>query len=104
MARRHILFDKTELVVIFPEGKSYKVLNLQYSDIQRIQIDPLEERKFLSKVPSEKISIVTGKRREPIVYTKLKEKQYWEEYKEKLAAFAQAHSITFRDNTTGSAP
>ena len=98
MARR-INFDKTEIVVGFPAGKRFVVLNLSYQDIVRIQIDPTKEMGFLRKVPSEKLTIVTGKRPQPIVYTKKKEKAYWDEYKSRFTKFAKDNNITFVDNT-----
>ena len=101
MSRKHMLFDKTEIVLMFMVGNKFQTANLQYSDIQRIQFDAFQERKFLSKSPSEKISIVTGKRQEPIVYTMGKEKKYWDEYKEKLKAFAERNTITFVNNLAG---
>ncbi len=101
MARKHMLFDKTEIVVMFMAGNKFQTANLQYSDIQRIQFDPLQERKLFSKVQSEKITLVTGKRPEPIVYTMLKEKAHWGEYKEKLQKFAERNTITFVNNLPG---
>ena len=99
MARQQIMFDKTEIVAGFPAGKRYQVLNLSYDDIQRIQFDRIQERKLWKKVPSEKITIVTGKYGQPIVYTKLKHQEHWSMYKEKLAEFAERNHITFADNT-----
>ncbi|MBT3272379.1 MAG: hypothetical protein HN368_04430 [Spirochaetales bacterium] len=99
MARRQINFDKTEIVVGFAAGKKYQVLNLSYADIQRIQFDSCTEMKLFRKVPSEKITIQTGKRSEPIVYTKLKNEPFWEEYKKGFTKFAENNNITFADNS-----
>ena len=98
MAKQQIMFDKTEIVAGFPAGKRYKVLNLSYDDIQRIQFDACEERKLLKKIPSEKITIITGKHGQPIEYTKTKHSQHWDMYKQKLADFAKRNHITFVDN------
>lgn len=98
-ARRQINFDKTELVLGFAAGKKYQVLNLNYSDIVRIQFDPMSEMRFFRKLPSEKITVVTGKRAEPIVYTKLKNEKFWDEYKASFTKFANNNHITFTDNT-----
>ena len=99
MARRNINFDRTEVVIGFNDGKRFSVLNLQYSDIQRIQFDSFSEMKLFRKVPSEKISITTAKRAEPIVYTRGKNAQFWDEYKAGFRKFAENNSITFADNT-----
>lgn len=98
MAKKHILFDKTELVLMFFAGKNFKSLNVGYADIRRIQYDSIMERKFLFRTASEKITIITSKQPEPIVYTMLKEKAFWDEYKEKLAKFAGDNMITFINN------
>lgn len=98
-ARRQITFDKTEMVVGFTAGKKYLVLNLSYEDIQRIQFDTVTEMRFFKKVPSEKITIVTGKREQPIAYTKLKNEKFWDEYLAGFKKFAEGNHITFVDNT-----
>ncbi len=99
MARRHINFDKTEIVLGFAAGKKYHVLNLSYADVQRIQFDTCTESKLFRKLPSEKITVQTGKYGEPITYTKLKHEPYWEEYKKGFSKFAAGNTITFVDNT-----
>ena len=99
-ARPRITFDKTEIVLGFLAGNKFQVLNLNYSDIQRIQFDQIVERRFLKRVPSEQISVVTAKRMEPIVYTKLKSEKFWDTYKTGFAKFANNNHITFADNTT----
>jgi hypothetical protein len=98
VAQRHVFFDKTELVLGFPQGKKFVTMNLTYNQITRIQFDKCTEFKFFRKVPSEKITIVTPKRGEPIVYTKLKEKNFFEEYKAGFEKFARENRITFQNN------
>ena len=100
MAVRRINCDKTEIIVMVEGRKRVRMLNLTYEQITRIQFDKFEERRFLFfKVPSEKITIVTGKRNEPIVYTKIKEKKYFDQYKEELRKFVKDNSVSFVDNT-----
>ncbi|MCG8502367.1 MAG: hypothetical protein MJB12_18445 [Firmicutes bacterium] len=100
MAVRRINCDKTEIIVMVEGRKRVRMLNLTYEQITRIQFDKFEERRFLFfKVPSEKITIVTGKRNEPIVYTKMKEKKYFDQYKEELRKFVKDNSVSFVDNT-----
>lgn len=98
MARAHILFDKTEIVAMYRQGNKLAVVNLKFSDIQRIQFDHFEERALLRKVESEKISITTSKAAAPIVYTRLKEAAHWDRYKTGLAKFARDNTITFVSN------
>ena len=99
MAARHLVCDKTEIIVSIALKNKYKILNLTYEDVVRIQFDEIAERKMVfQKVPSEKITIVTGKHNAPIVYTKMKEKKFWDEYKKGLEKFATSNNITFVDN------
>ena len=97
-ARPQINFDKTELVLGFPAGKKYIVLNLTYEDIQRIQFDQITEMRFFRKLPSERITVVTSKRPEPVIYTKLKNEKFWDDYLAGFTKFATANHITFVDN------
>ena len=99
MAKPRMNIDKTEIVLGFTSGKKFEVLNLTYQDIQRIQFDAMNESKLWKKIPSEKITIVTAKRPEPIVYTMLDNKSFWSYYKSGLAKFATNNNITFVDNT-----
>jgi hypothetical protein len=98
-ARRQITFDKTELVLGFPAGKKYIVLNVSYEDIQRVQFDPITEMKLFRRIPSEKITIITSKRAQPIAYTKLKNEKFWDDYRTGFVKFAENNHITFADNT-----
>ncbi len=98
-ARRQITFDKTEIVLGFPAGKRFVVLNVSYDNIQRIQFDSIMELKLLRRVASEKITITTSKREQPIAYTKLKHEKFWDDYKSGFATFSKNNHITFADNT-----
>ena len=100
MARPHILFDKTELVLMLKSKSSVTTVNLQQSNISRIQFDSIKEFSFFRRVPSESIRIFTSTSNEPYRYTRKTEKIFWEEYKKKLTKFAKDNMISFFDNTT----
>jgi hypothetical protein len=95
MAKRHIYVDKTELVLIYPQGKKYISTNLTYEQIICIRISPFKEFRLFFPVASEKIEIVSGKHEKPIVFTKLKEKGFFEQYKKELAEFAARNRVSF---------
>ncbi len=100
MANKLVLFDKSEVVLIVPTSKNYKTYNLASSDILRIQFDKITERKFgIISQESEKISVVTSKNPDGIVYTKGKNKKFYDEYKADFAEFAKQNNITLLDNT-----
>mgnify|MGYP007002412265 CR=1 FL=1 len=99
MAVKNMYFDKTEMVVMVPAGKKIINLNLSYDQISRIQIDPCTEISFFRKVPSEKITIITSKHANPIVFTKCKNKKFYEEYKAGITKFASDNRVTFSNNT-----
>lgn len=104
MSKERLLFDKTEIVaMVMVENeraeKRAQMLNLKYNKIVSITIKPHEEKTLFGKKPSELIEIVVSGRNEPIVYTKLKEKKYWEGYKEGLRKFARENRLSFTDET-----
>ena len=99
MAIRHIYFDKTEINVSFASGKRFVTKNLSCDQIQRIQFDKCKEFSFFRFVDSEKITITSSETSAPIVYTRKKEKKFFDEYKQELIAFAKANSVTLQDNT-----
>lgn len=100
MANKLIIIDKAELVLIVPTKDNYITQNLVSSEILRIQFDKITERKFgIIPQESEKISIVTSKLPDGIVYTKGKNKKYYDEYKADLIEYAQKNNVTILDNT-----
>ena len=99
MANQHIYFDKTEITVSFPSGKKFLTKNLSGDQIQRIQFDKCKEFSWFRFVDSEKITIMNSQTQGPIVYTKKKEKGFFDEYKQELKAFAKANNVTLQDNT-----
>ncbi len=99
MAKEKLLFDKTELVCGILMGNSATVVNVKSSDIIYIKFSPMEEKSLFRRVPSEMIEIKCKNQPFPIVYTKMKEKPYWEKYKSGLEKFARDNRITLEDNT-----
>ena len=97
--KRKITVDKTEIVFIDTSGKRAQIRNLTYEKIMRIQFAKFDERKLLKKLPSEKIEIFGSGRHEPYVFTRLKNEDFFDEYKEKLAEFAKRNRVTFTDDT-----
>jgi len=75
---KRIYTDRTELMLMYLDGNEYKTVNLNRDQIIRIQVDEFKERKFITRVPSEKIQIVTNKLSKPIVYTKLRKKKHFD--------------------------
>lgn len=95
--KKHMYFDKNEIMLMYAEGNAYKSMNLTYDKIRQIKIEKCLERKFFKKVPSERIQIITKVSNTPIQYTRLKEKHYFEEYTKELSKFAKDNKITLID-------
>lgn len=94
MAVRHLLVDKTEMIMMIPQKKKYITRNAVYSDVRQIEFKKFEERRFLFlKKPSEKITITFTKGWPPVVFTYFKEKKYFEEYKAELERFCKDNRI-----------
>ena len=76
MAKRKIAFDETEVVMAvvlkqeFGKEKA-KIINATYDQFMKISIVPIEERKFIKLVPSEKIVIKLKKYGQDFEFTKL---------------------------------
>lgn len=97
MAQRHILADKTELILNVEGKKKFEMVHLTYDQIVRIQFDKIKEFKLFFKVDSEAITIVSSKRG-PIIFKQSKEKKFFEEYKQILEKFSKDNNITFTNN------
>ena len=105
MAKRKIEFDTTEVVLatVFKDelGKETpKILNLPYDQFLKISFVPCEETKmFFKTVPSEKIVLQLKKYAQPIEYTKMKNKEFYDSYKEGFRKFATDNRIDLIDET-----
>ena len=93
-----IIFDKTEIVMKYKTKNAVQSINLTYDQIKNIRINSSKEWRFLRRVPSEEIIITHSKNVTPIVYTKMKDKRYFESYKSGLRKFAKDNGITLYDN------
>lgn len=100
MANRRMYLDKSEITVLIPGKKKVEDVHLSSGQITRIQFDKCTERMLLV-IPqqSEKITIVSSKRANPIVMTKGQNKAFFEQYKTELAQYAKEYNVTFTDNT-----
>lgn len=104
MAKRKVMFDKTEVVaanVAKDEmGKETpKIYHLTYDQFIKISFVPCEEKKLFKTVPSEKIVLQLKKYAYPLEYTLLKNKEYYQEYKEGFRTFAKENRIDLIDET-----
>ncbi len=104
MAKRKIEFDTTEVVLatVFKNdmGKEIpKILNLPYDQFLKIFFVPCEERKLFKAVPSEKIVLQIKKYAQPIEFTMMKNKEFYQDYKEGFRKFAEYNRIDLIDET-----
>ena len=106
MGKRMITFDTTEVVAMVEikgDGEFKKaqtrILSMTYDKFTKIIFEPCTEWKFFKKVPSEKIVIKLKAMRQPIEFTKMKNKEFYEEYKEGFRVFAAKNRIDLYDMT-----
>lgn len=94
MAVRHLLVDKTEIMMMIPQKKKFITRNAVYKDIRQVEFKKFDERHlvFLKK-PSEKITITFNTGIPPVVFTYLKEKKYFAEYKSELERFCKDNKV-----------
>lgn len=98
MAKDHLIMDKTEIIATLLLGNQWRNVSARADRITRIQFDHITTRKFIFfKVKDEQITITTNPM--PIVFRRSQEKQFFDEYKERLTKFAKDNNITFADNT-----
>jgi len=93
-AKRDLMFDKTEIIVVDRGGGRPQVLNLTYDKIISIQFDKATARKLFSSIPTEKISITIRGRENPTVLFKHTQADFWEEYKAGIEKFTKDNRIT----------
>ena len=85
MTKRKIAFDETEVIMAtvlkleFGKEKA-KIINATYDQFSKISIVPIEERKLFKMVPSEKIVIKLKKFGQDFEYTKMQNKEFYDEY------------------------
>ena len=72
---------------------------IQKDQITSIQFEKTQIRKFLKKVDTELITIVTKMRFDPFLVYGCDEPEHFEEYKEQLRQFARKNMLTLRDRT-----
>ena len=101
MANKRMYFDKTEVTLIYPSGNKVVTRNLNREQIQRIQFSKCKEFSLFRFVDSEKVTITNSQTAAPLVYTKQKNKKFFQEYKEGLIEFAKANNVTMQDDTAG---
>jgi len=108
MAKSKIVFDTTEVVaeveiilgdVGEPKKKKIEIMHIIYDQFVKISFEKCTERKWFKKVDSEKILLKLKSRREPVEFTKMKNKDFWEEYKEGFRVFAEKNRIELIDET-----
>ena len=104
MAKQKITFDTTEVVAVVEVKEEFKkkqvrVMSMTYDMFTTISFVKCTERKLFKEVPSEKIVIKLKTSLKPIEFTKMKHKQFYEEYKEGFRVFAQKNRITLVDET-----
>ena len=98
MPKRCIMVDKTEIVIAVEGKKRWTSHNLTYDEINRIQFGTDEVRKLFKRVPVRSIKIFSSRLGQPATFLENKHKDYFEEYREKLKAFAERNRISFQDD------
>jgi len=94
MAKEHIFFDKTEIVIGYSSGKKYHSANLTCEKITSVTIEPCKVGLFKNK-QGERIVIVSGKLPAPVIYYRHLEKEYFDGYVAGLEKFCKDNNITF---------
>ena len=101
MKKPRILFDKTEVIMVYDVTNNMKKktvkTSLVYNQIQSITLEKCEEKKLFKSVDSERILIRSNKITNPIVFYKQAEINFFDDYKAGFRKFAKANRITLYD-------
>jgi len=98
MASSHILCDKTEIVLTYDTKEGYRTMSVPYDKIISITVGQTEVRKLFRKVTTDKIEFKLRNREEPIIYTRIDEKEHFDKYIEDISKFAKDNKITLHNN------
>ncbi len=95
MAKEHIIFDKTEIIVAVLNAGPPHLENIKYSDIINITFKHADKKSLLGG-QSEEIVIKTKKN--SITLEQKKEKKFWDGYKSGLEKFCTDNRLTLYNN------
>lgn len=101
MAKKYgkILFDKTEIVINYYNGKNREDLNLPYNQITSFSIDKCKVKKFFKEIETERVGVTARPLgNTTIYYYANKEGEFFEGYKEGIRKFAKENGISLFDN------
>ena len=98
MAKEHIIFDKTEIIVAVLNDGPAHLENIKYSDIINITFKSAEKKPLFGSLPEE---IVIKTKKNSITIDQKKEKKFWEGYKAGLRKFCSDNRITLYDQLEG---
>jgi hypothetical protein len=90
-----IMFDKTEIIVVDDSGKRAQIVSLTYDKIVSIQFDLIETKVSLfKKGPSDAIIITIRGRETPIVFVRVRNREFFDDYMAGMEKFAKDNRIT----------
>lgn len=98
MAKEHIIFDKTEIIVAVLNNGPAHLENIKYSDIINITFKAAEKKPLFGARPEE---IVIKTKKNSITVEQKKEKKFWDGYKTQLRKFCTDNRITLYDQLEG---
>ena len=91
MAKEHIIFDKTEIIVaVVNEGQPH-LENIKYSDIINVTFKKAEKKSLFG---GESEEIIIKMKNKSVSLDQKKEKQFWESYKTGLEKFCSDNRLT----------
>ena len=94
-----ILIDKTELILMAPQGGGTETINVAYDKIIRIEFRKCEESKLFKKFPSEQIVFTIRGREDPVIFFRGKVgEDLFDGYKSAIQKFAKDNRVSFARN------
>ncbi len=91
MAKEHIIFDKTEIIVAVLNNGPAHLENIKYSDIINITFKKADKKPLFGAALEE---IVIKTKKQSITIDQKKEKKFWDSYKAGLEKFCSDNRLT----------
>jgi hypothetical protein len=98
MAKEHIIFDKTEIIVAVVGDKNAHLENIKYSDIINVTFKLADKKPLFGEKPE---LIVIKTKRNSITLNQKQEKKFWDGYKAGLEKFCADNRLTLHNELNG---
>jgi len=99
-AKRHLYYDKSEIILAVRMGKGFATFNVPAEKVQRIKFLPSKAKKLFKTIDTEMI-LIEAAGFPPLTLFKHQEGEFFESYKEDLRKFGKLNRISVIEMPAG---